>query len=237
MFDTSRMPFNFLRLVKYPEPKNLLTPQGLEEVRKFQQIVPGAGPGRQGHHYVVIGGDPVARSELAVSLGCEFISHWKGVYHISAVKLLERPDRLDRVCRMGAGSRDRVCCLIVDDLNVSLPIPREKQKDERKARRADLEKSRTPGGDAATPEAERVQAEQEIGVLDLVDKVEELREQFRHVTTIWVLTGQQPPPGATGHPTRVQRWENFLRELLMPGSAAGLTVIELQPPPPPEPTP
>lgn len=44
MFDASRMPFNFLRLIKYPEPEKLFDPPELEKVADFQTAAAtGAG--------------------------------------------------------------------------------------------------------------------------------------------------------------------------------------------------
>ncbi|HKB38855.1 MAG TPA: hypothetical protein VKD72_20595, partial [Gemmataceae bacterium] len=207
---------------------------GVQQVLEFQGFVLGRKRDAAGRHFVIIGGDPVSRSELAVSLGCEFISSWMGVYFISAVKLLEDPGRLGRVCRTSPQQRGAVQCLIVDDLNVELPIPRE-TKEERKSQRAAYARQLASPLEAGAAEGPAAAARQAQRIIDLVDEVERLREEFGHVSTIWVLTGKQPPAGAADPNDRVWKWEAFIEKLLAPTPSQGhLTVIHLQPPAPPE---
>ena len=79
MFDYSRMPFNFVRLIKYPEPDRFLNDNSRSELRAFQDYARDhsksvvAGNSAVPKHYVIMGGRPIVRSGLAVSMGCEYI--------------------------------------------------------------------------------------------------------------------------------------------------------------------
>lgn len=131
MFDKSRLPFNYTRLVRYVQPKITLGNKAVEQIRGFQlDLYNGViGLGKPCKHYIIVGGDPVNRSALAVSMGCEFVARWCGVHAITATKLLEQPARLEELCSTRSPEDKKyVGCLIVDDLNVNLPIPGKDQE-------------------------------------------------------------------------------------------------------------
>ena len=53
---------------------------------------------------------------------------------ISAVKLLEDPERMRNHCAMAKEYKAEVFCLIIDDLSVNLPIPLESDREQAKSR-------------------------------------------------------------------------------------------------------
>jgi hypothetical protein len=243
MFDFSRMPFNYVRLVKYPDPTELLGPDDVKKILDYQEFARTheSRNVRAGRHVLLAGGRPVDRSAMAVSLGCEFIGWWKGVYMISAVKLLEDPSRMTTACRMAADYKARVHCLIIDDLNVHLPIPGA-TREERREQREQLQQKRaammtqSPQADgglanllaAITGAALSAVAQtptQTERVIDLIDRFDELRDEFPSVTTIWVLSGGK------GDEALAREWTRFIGRLLTgaPGDGA-LTEIRLKDP-------
>ncbi|HJZ89436.1 MAG TPA: hypothetical protein VKE40_01095, partial [Gemmataceae bacterium] len=220
-FDYSGMPFNYTRLVKYRDPEAFLPAASIATIQDYQQFL------RQWsddacRHVVITGGAAADRSGLAVSLGCEFISHGLGVYDTSAVKVLENPRVLDDLGGMPDDYRPGVRCLIIDDLNVHLPIPGRTAKDRQEQRQKVTEMK------ASLPEAnigEARAADQLERVLNLVDRFEALRGRYQHACTIWVLTGD--PTGR-----RVAEWKAFIEQLLTGQDAKHVLVeIAVQPRP------
>lgn len=219
MYDVSRMPINFTRLIKYPkaERDSRFTAAAIRKLAEFQQHAAAHRTGDSlGRHYVLTGGRAVHRSELAVSMGCEYISHWKGTYMISAVKLLEDPTRLTTACKMAAALKRQVHCFIIDDLNVSLPIP----------------EMPPPGGDNSESFRNQVLKVKEsvsgkpleslpsatLKMFEFATVFSELRKAFPYVSTIWALSAGKLDV------QRVAAWQAFIPGLV---SAAGQTAQEL----------
>ncbi len=225
MFDASRMPFNYLRLVKYRDPEALLGAGGVERVREYQEFARRHRPGADGRprHLILTGGRPVDRSRLAVSLGCEFIGRWKGAYMISAVKLLEDPSRMTTACQMAREYKAEVCCLIVDDLNVNLPLPPRSEPERAAVREAARKSGRLrAAGASVTPEAAAAVASEKVSEFFAV--FDELRADYPHVATVWVLSG-----AAADAPETVA-WREFIRDLVRStDEPTVLTLNETQP--------
>ncbi|HKB01340.1 MAG TPA: hypothetical protein VKD90_03930 [Gemmataceae bacterium] len=203
-FDYSGMPFNYTRLVKYPDPTAFLPAASISSLQDYQQFLRTFRDDAC-RHVVITGGAAADRSALAVSLGCEFISHGLGVYHTSAVRLLDNPAVLDDLGGMPADYRPGVRCLIIDDLNVHLPIP-GRTPPERERQRRQLDSARESMSGADLGEA-RASAEQLERVLTVMEQFDRLRDQYPHACTIWVLAGD--PTGR-----RVAEWKAFIDKVV-----------------------
>ena len=211
LFDFSRMPFNFVRLVKYPAPQSFLPPESMAALRAFQADVAESAGAK---HYVLVGGRPVMRSGVAVSMGCEFISHWKGVYMISAVKVLEDPERLRRSCQMLKDAKKEVRCLIIDDLSVRLPVPTAASADEARQQRDAAPETDSPANRVADK------------LLHFVEVFDDLRVTFPGVSSVWVASGDV---NNAVDSAKLGEWKQFIKRL---AQAEELTTVTLTDPVP-----
>ncbi len=210
-FDFSRMPFNFVRLIKYPDPESLLSEESRRELRAFQDHVRDhEKTASSSKHYLLVGGRPIVRSGLAVSMGCEYIARWKGVYMIPAVKVLEDPERMRHHCAMAKEYKADVFCLIIDDLSVNLPIPEETDQEPAKARKEMRQKS--------MPDS--LESRQEIKLLHFVEVFGYLKKTFPYVTTIWVASANPNEPAEV---ERLKKWSEFIAKL----AGGPLTTIDV----------
>jgi hypothetical protein len=199
MFDFSRMPFNFVRLIKYPDPDAVLTADSQAELRAFQDAVAAhTKDTRDQRHYLVVGGRPIIRSGMAVSMGCEYVARRKGAYMISAVKILEDPERMRKHCEMAVAYKAEVFCLIIDDLNVHLPIPPETEGPKAHARMQSVPPEAPPA------------AQQEKKLLHFVDVFAYLRETFPYVSTVWVASADRHDPADQ---KRLKEWQAYIERL------------------------
>lgn len=213
MFDASRMPFNFLRLIRYRSPEDTFESKDLDALKTFQLSIASTASA-PASHYALEGGRPADRSRLAVSMGCEFISHHQPVYMISAVKLMEDPDRLAEDCLFPAEFKSAIRCLIIDDVNVSLPIPGAKP--EERSHTKEIVQSNRPSPERFKDlTIEQVGANMVAKVLGFVERFVSLREKYPDVTTIWVLSATTTDDReARENAVRVDAWKSFIADLV-----------------------
>lgn len=134
-FDTSGMPFNYVRLA-VQSGKDVIPFAGdkaakWKELEAFRVgIVDAPLDGRPPQtHFVIYGGRPEDRSKLAVGMGCEYAFKLRGrekyandtesirVLYNTATVLLERPFTLER------GTLKLLECVVIDDLDVATSRP------------------------------------------------------------------------------------------------------------------
>jgi len=134
-FDQSRMPFNYMRLAQlaankpanaFFDPKSAVT---WEDLGKFREEVANSERAPQ-RHYVIVGGTPADRTNLAVSIGSEFAFKLRPgdkareameltrVYYTSAPAILERPAEFD-----GVLNPDVVECVVINHLDTVVALP------------------------------------------------------------------------------------------------------------------
>jgi hypothetical protein len=125
MFDFSQLPFNNTRLIKYSDTATIFEQTDLSKIIDLQVKVATIKQDNSTFpDIILLGNDAINRSKLAISIGCEFISFWKGVYSVSFVKLLEKKDiLLDIIKHNQSPHKFFIKAFILDDINVNLPLP------------------------------------------------------------------------------------------------------------------
>jgi hypothetical protein len=249
MLDLAGLPVIAPRLAALPRPADRLDGPGVRAVRDVQAFARG----QQGvRHVVLFGGRPADRTALATALGGEFVGRRQVVYTASAAKLLESPHGVTATGRAARSAGVRVGGLVIDDLSVRLPIPREdrpgrqEQRREIQAQRAARlnirlpapreVRPRPPSGpghdtlsavlDPAAAATAEVAALTEQ-VIDLLDALEDFLRESPGTATVWVLSG-----GGDAAAVHARAWANYLRDVLSAtGGGGAVAEVRLKDPP------
>lgn len=136
-FDLSRMPFNYMRLAQMAAGKSAdemfheNSQVKWTDLAAFREEVVGAARPPQ-RHYVIVGGKPADRTNLAVSIGSEYAFKLRPgdkaqkpleltrVYYSSAPAILERPAEFDDLL-----NPDVVECVVINHLDTVVALPRK----------------------------------------------------------------------------------------------------------------
>lgn len=115
--DESHLPQNYVTLTRFPSQR---LDSGTQKVQAFAREV--GQPGTPTFHLVIERGKPMDRSALAIALGVELAEGGQRVEWLPAVKILDDPGLIAEIFQQA--DRPGPCqCVVIDDLDTSLPIP------------------------------------------------------------------------------------------------------------------
>lgn len=190
MFDFSQMPFNNCRLIKYENVSSIFEQADIDKINKLQNDIAFIKQNNSSFPDIILSGNnAITKSKLAISIGCEFISYWKGAYCISMAKLLEKQEIFfDIIQHNQSPKKFFIKAFILDDINVNLPIPTFIVNSENKI--------------IITPLNE-ISSQEEKASNSFFEKFIETHNLHPEICFIWVLSGQSKE--------RFKLWIEFIK--------------------------